>query len=306
MKPRFLAVLAILIAGCSNQTAVPNPGPASRPAPAMVQVENDPMSHPQYGLQKADMVYEYLTEGTITRFTLVFTKPEGGDRVEPVRSARLITLRLQNAYQGVLFYSGASNHVLGLINDQHLPSFNENSGFFGRDSSRPAPHNLYTTLDQLKQGVAKSGQTVTYEAPKNGEPSGQGDPVTKFSFQQTPSHSVSYTYSGDAYTYSYEAGALNDGASGKPVAVTNVVLIRVAHHGAGYTEDVGGAEGIDFDLQGSGPAEVYTRGKHFTATWDVSGGPLKLTAKGGQQLQLPSGLTWVHLVDPDMQVQAGQ
>ena len=303
MKRRFLPLLAILLAACSNQASIPKTGlPSNRPAPAMVQVENDPMSHPQYGLQKADIVYEYLTEGAITRFTLIFMSPQGGDRVEPIRSARLVTLRLQKAYQGVLFYSGASDHVMGAINEQHVPSFNENSGYFQRDNSRPAPHNLYTTLDQLKQGVQKSGQTVTYEAPKNGEPSGQGDPATKFSFQQTPSHSVTYSYSGDAYAYSYEGGTLNDAGSGKPVAITNVVLVHVAHHGAGYTEDVGGSEGIDFDLQGSGPADVYTRGKHFSATWDLSGGPLKLTAKGGGQLQLPSGLTWIHLVDPGLQV----
>jgi hypothetical protein len=305
MKMRVLVLLATLLAAsCSSQTAGPNvPGaPPNHPAPALVQVENDPMSHPQYGLQKADIVYEYLTEGSITRFTLVFMSPQGGERVEPVRSARLITLRIQKAYQGVLFYSGASDHVLGMINDQHVPSFNESSGYFQRDSSRPAPHNLYTTLDQLKQGVQKSGQTVTYEAPKNGEPAGQGDAVTKFSFQQTLSHHVSYTYGGQTYAYAYEAGALTDAGSGGPVAITNVVLVRVAHHGAGYTEDVVGSEGIDFDFQGSGPADVYTRGKHFSATWDLNSGPLRLMGKDGKPLTLPSGLTWIHLVDPDMQV----
>jgi hypothetical protein len=306
---RAAAILALLIAACTNQTSLPNTPakPAGRPAPALVQVENDPMSHPQYGLQKADMVYEYLTEGSITRFTLVFMNPQGGDRVEPVRSARLVTLRVVKAYQGVLFYSGASDHVLGMINDGHVPNFNESSGYFARDSSRPAPHNLYTTLDQLKQGVAKSGQTVTYEVPKNGEPTGQGDAAMKFSFQQTPSHSVSYSYSaGDqTYSYSYEGGALTDAGASKPVAITNVVLVRVAHHGAGYTEDVAGAEGIDFDLQGSGPADVYSRGKHFGATWDLNQGPLRLLDKSGKPLALPSGLTWIHLVDPDMQVQAG-
>ena len=310
MKTRLISLLAMLLAAsCSNQPSIPRPAapPSSRPAPALVQVENDPLSHPQYGLQKADLVYEYLTEGSITRFTLVYMSPQGGDRVEPVRSARLITLRVQKAYQGVLFYSGASDHVLGMINDQHVPSFSESSGYFQRDSSRRAPHNLYTTLDQLKQGVEKSGQTVTYDLPKSGEPAGQGDAAMKFSFQQTPSHNVSYSYSdGDrAYTYSYEDGNMSDAGTGKPVAITNVVLVRVAHHAAGYTEDVAGAEGIDFDFKGSGPAELYTRGKHFSATWDLSGGPLRLLGKDGKPLALPSGLTWIHLVDPDTQVSAG-
>src|SRR5207248_8598409 len=72
MKTRFLPLLAmVLAASCSNQSLPKTAAsPAGRPAPALVQVENDPMSHPQYGLQKADLVYEYLTEGTITRFTV--------------------------------------------------------------------------------------------------------------------------------------------------------------------------------------------------------------------------------------------
>src|SRR5438067_4416716 len=124
MTTRLIALLAaILVAACTSETPTgtkPSPTP-SRPAPALVQVENDPQSHPQYGLQKADQVYEYLTEGGITRFTLIYFNPQGSDRVEPVRSARLITLRIQKAYGGVVFYSGASDHVQGLMNAQHTP-----------------------------------------------------------------------------------------------------------------------------------------------------------------------------------------
>src|SRR5438105_11301335 len=311
MTTRLMAVLAaVVLSACSSQTPTaikPSPTP-SRPAPAMVQVENDPQSHPQYGLQKADMVYEYLTEGGITRFTLIYFNPQGGDRIEPVRSARLITLRLQKVYQGVVFFSGASSHVQGLMNDQHVPAVDENAtNVFSRDNSRRAPHNLMTTQDQLKQAIEQKGLRVTYELPKGAQPTAKGDAGTKISFQQTNSHNVTYAYSQNdqAYAYSYEGGALTDAGNGnKQVLVTNVVLLRVAHHGAGYTEDVVGSEGIDFDLEGSGPAEVYTRGQHFAAKWDVSAGPLRVLDATGKPLTMPDGLTWFHVVDPDMQVQA--
>ena len=301
---------AILLTACSGgPPAVTNPiQTPSRIAPALVQVENDPQSHPQYGLQRADLVYEYLTEGGITRFTLIYFNPQGGDRVEPVRSARLITLRLQKIYQGVLVYSGASSKVQGLINDQHLPAVDENAqGVFSRDSSRPAPHNLMTTLDQIRQAVQQKGVRVTYELPKHGEPTAKGEPAAKIAFQQTNRHNVTYTYAPteQQYAYSYEGGSLTDaGDANKQVMVTNVVLIRVPHHGAGYTEDVVGSEGIDFDLDASGPAELYTRGQHFSARWDVTNGPLRLLDAAGKPIAMPDGLTWLHLVDPDMQVQA--
>jgi hypothetical protein len=310
MIRRALALAALLVlASCGTEqaaNAVKNQPPSSRPAPALVQVENDPNSHPQYGLQKADIVYEYLTEGGITRFTLVYFDAHGSDRIEPVRSARLVTLRLVKAYQGVLIYSGASNVVQGQIDSQHLPAFDQRTaGLFQRDPSRAAPHNLMTTEDQVRQVVDKSGQRVSYQLPKTGEPAEQGDAVTGFSFQQTNVHHVTYAYSSadKTYSYSYEDGQLTDAGAGKPVAVANVVLVRVAHHDMGYVEDVVGSTGIDFDLQGSGKADVYTRGKHLAATWDLSQGPLRLLDAKGQQLELPAGLTWFHLVDPDMQVQ---
>ena len=84
--------------------------------------------------------------------------------------------------------------------------------------------------------------------------------------------------------------------------ITSVVLLHVAHHGAGYTEDVLGAEGIDFDLTGQGKAEVFSRGQRFDATWDLSQAdqPLRLLGADGKDFSLPQGLTWFSLVDPDL------
>src|SRR5438094_7477397 len=113
---RELAMLAmsvglVALAGCgSSPLATPTPTP-SRPGPAMVQVENSILARPQAGLQQADLVYEYLAEGGITRMTAIYFKPSGNQRIEPVRSARPVTIRLWPAYHGVIFYSGAHIHV---------------------------------------------------------------------------------------------------------------------------------------------------------------------------------------------------
>jgi hypothetical protein len=49
---------------------------------------------------------------------------------------------------------------------------------------------------------------------------------------------------------------------------------------------------------------VYTRGQHFTARWDLSQAdkPLRLLDAAGKPLALAEGLTWIHLVDPEMPV----
>ena len=49
--------------------------------PIVVFVENSPRARPQSGLDQADIVFELLAEGDITRFVAVFqSEASGGDR----------------------------------------------------------------------------------------------------------------------------------------------------------------------------------------------------------------------------------
>jgi hypothetical protein len=298
----------IVLAGC-GPTAGPAPTPSptpSRPGPAMVQIENSILARPQSGLQQADLVYEYLAEGGITRMTVIYFKPSGSQRVEPVRSARPVTIRLWHAYHGVIFFSGANTKVLQMIADQHIPSLTEGSDggvYFSRDPNRRAPHNLYTDGDRLAQGLSKYAPRVTYQLPSPGIPPASPAPAVanRIVFDQTNFHRVIYTYaaSDGAYAYGTLLGPLIDKNTGQPIRPVNVILIQVAHHDAGFT-DVLGAPAVDFDLQGTGPADVFTQGHHYTATWDLSNPeqPLKILGADGKVMHLPAGLTWIHLVDP--------
>src|SRR5438874_5732015 len=155
----------------------------------MVQIENSILARPLAGLQQANVVYEYLAEGGITRMTAIYFSPSGSQRIEPVRSARPVTIRLWHSYHGVLFFSGANTKVLQVIQAQQIPALTEGSdggAYFARDSSRRAPHNLYT---DGSPAPAVANRVV---------------------FDQTSSHRVTYTYSAadNAYAYSTALGAL--------------------------------------------------------------------------------------------------
>jgi hypothetical protein len=289
-----------LLAACgptAAPTVTPTPTP-SRLGPAMVQVENSILARPQSGLQQADLVYEYLAEGGITRMTVIYFKPAGGLRIEPVRSARPVTIHLWHAYHGVIFFSGANQKVLDMIAAEHIPALSESSDggvYFARDPSRRAPHNLYTDGDRLAQGVKK--------LPGPGTPPASPAPAVanRVVFDQTNFHRVTYTYSAadSAYSYGTELGPLIDRNTGQPIKPVNVILVQVAHHDAGFT-DVLGAPAVDFDLHGTGPADVFSQGHRYTATWDLTNAeqPLKILGADGKPMHLPAGLTWIHLVDP--------
>jgi hypothetical protein len=307
---RLIVLAATLLSACGPSSPAAKPTPtAVQHGPAIVQVENSPFARPHAGLQQADIVFEYLAEGGITRMSVIYFHPSGGFKIEPVRSARPVTLRIQQAYHGVIFYSGANQKVLDQIASQHIPSLTEGSDggvYFRRDPSRQAPHNLYTTADWLAQGLAKYAPVIDYRLPPAGTPpvSSSSSPgaaqATRIMFSQTSFHRVTYVYSASDQTYAYsdQIGPLTDVDTGSGVRIKNVVLVQVSHHNAGFT-DVLGAPAVDFDLQGTGPADVFTGGRHYSVTWDLSnpGEPLRLML-AGKVMPLPSGLTWIHLVDP--------
>jgi len=278
----------------------------------MVQIENSPLARPLSGLQQANLVFEYLAEGGITRMTVIYFQPSGTQRIEPVRSARPVTLRLQRAYHGVLFFSGANIKVLQAIQQQNIPALTEGSDggvYFQRDPARHAPHNLTTNGDRLAQGLSKYAPRISYKLPAPGQPAASPPPApaNHIQFDQTSFHRVIYSYSaGDgAYAYSTVDGPLLDRDTGQALKPVNVVLVQVPHHDAGFA-DVLGAPAVDFDLQGSGPADVFTQGHRYTATWNLANPdlPLKLLGSDGREMHLPQGLTWVHLVDPGTTIAA--
>src|SRR5205823_4948239 len=135
----------VLITGLLAACGVNGLAPSSRSAPLLVQVENLPAARPQSGLQNAAIVYEYVTEGGISRFSALYTSAPSG-RVGPIRSARLVTIALARIYGAVVVYSGGSEYINGQIRSAGIPHVDENSanGDLFRDNTRAAPHNLYS------------------------------------------------------------------------------------------------------------------------------------------------------------------
>ncbi len=84
--------------------------------PLIVRISNYPplVRERQYGLMRADVVWEYLLSGGVTRFSAVFFSQDP-ERVGPLRSARLTDFELVRIYRALITYSGMSdgaNHIM--------------------------------------------------------------------------------------------------------------------------------------------------------------------------------------------------
>jgi len=281
--------------------------------PLEIVVENSGPARPQAGLQDADVVYEYLSEYSITRMTAIYFN-RIPNTVGPVRSCRMINPYLGFAYAGVTMCSGVSNGtspwMFGAYSDSRLvPNLMEpydQGGHFFRSGSRAVPHNAYTSGDRagrLRSEWPPQPGDYAVDPPHDDGLAGQpADPPS------VPLHGVNYTYdpASGQYLRSDHGQAFTDQDTGRQLSVKTVALLHVPFHDAGWVEDDnGGAHSVWYDMLGSGPAEVYSRGQVVHATWHLGSAgqayydnhsPVWFTDEAGKVMVLNSGLTWIHVL----------
>ena len=263
--------------------------------PLLIQIENTPPSRPQAGLQPASLIFQYLTESDITRFSAVYHRVPGV--VGPVRSARFITQYLYHRFDAVMMASGAGNATLGRVfGEQGMIGgyFNDFApSVFFRWGGRPAPHNVYTRQDQMLQVAGQglrppmSTDVTRSDAWSGTEPAGHVD---------VPLLRAAFDYGAGTYSVTTDGDLQVDAIYG-PIRAQSVVVMHVRQTITNQIHDVNGALGRDFDMNSGGPAEIYARGTVVRGRW-VSPGeklPLQFVSAAGAPVGLPPGLSWVLL-----------
>jgi hypothetical protein len=284
-------------------------------SPVMIVVENSGAARPQTGLQKADIVFEYISEYSISRMTAVYFNNLPG-QIGPVRSCRMINPYIGFAFQGLTMCSGGSVGTLHyMFGDGHdiplvpatINDFDRGNHFY-RVDFKAAPHNLYTDggrAEKLRREWGPPSPPNYWVDPPHPD-SGAGAPADAPS---VPLHAVSYSYDAGSQTYlRFDHGTpFVDTDTGGQLRVKNVVVMHVPFHDAGWIEDEnGGAHSIWYDMLGTGQAEIYSDGKLIRAVWHMGQDakqpyysnhtPVWFTDEQGHVVVLNTGLTWIHVV----------
>jgi hypothetical protein len=260
--------------------------------PALVQVPNDPLARDQSGLQSADMVFEYATEGNIPRFTAIFTNVP--DKVGPIRSGRLISIKLTQHYKGQLYLSGTSEGTFGVLQRSGIPAFFDTQGFYYRSFDRPAPNNLYINGDAIARAENSGIPAFKMTTGKPSIPAGPGG--TQVQVAQNGS-TYNYDDGTKTYTKSEDGHTFADASIGQPLRIAMLIVMHTRVTVTGIIEDSNGAHGLDYDLDSGGTAEIYYNGQKATGRWSgPAGSPLVFTLDNGTQVALPAGLVWVDVV----------
>jgi hypothetical protein len=274
------------------ETGLPDPGGQSSTRPALwVKIENTPETRPQAGLASADVVYEQVTEGDITRFIALFNS-QIPDVVGPIRSVRVMDADVVAPLGGIFAYSGGIPATIDIINGAPVNVVDESKAgpAMFRDNSKAAPHNLFGHGAQL---LALGGQPVPIPPLFTYVKVGQqftGDGVLSFVVGYASGYAVGYAYDPASGTWFRSmGGAPFLDTSGKQVAPANVVVQFV-------NCCVDGFEGARYQTVGTGDVWVFSAGRLVKGTWQRSDRSqvTKFLDATGQPILLTPGRTWVE------------
>lgn len=298
--------------------------------PLGIMIENHKDARPQSGLQSADVVYEAVAEGGITRFLAIFYCKDA-KYVGPIRSARIYFIKILEGYGNYPLYAhvGGANtpgpaDALGYIKQLGWASYNDLNQFsvpfpyFWRDyerlPNRATEHTVYSSTTKLWQyAKEKRGLTNVDEDQipwdknfnpwlfKDDEPVNKRGTVDKidFGFWNTfaDEYSVIWNYVKGRNSYLRNNGGTPhiDKNTGKPIEAKNVVIIFAKESPAndGYP---GGH--ILYQLTGQGQTLVFQDGKVIEGYWirKKDAELLRLYNNNNQEIRFVRGLTFVEIL----------
>ena len=281
-------------------TGLPDQSGATKNRPSLAaKIDNAPEARPQSGLDLADVVYEEVVEGGVTRFIAIFHSAAPGT-AGPVRSVRPMDPDILAAYHGLFAYSGGIPAFVSLMRKAPVQDVNVDvaTDAYSWDKSRRAPHNTFISPEKLwpkAKGDKADPPQAMFEYRAAGEPFGDAD-ATHLSV--TYSNRASATYDWDAASGSYkrgENGTPHVTSSGAQIAPQNLVIQFVTTRTLGY-KDQSGTNVVESEVVGSGDAWILSNGRMTKGRWSKSSqsAVTKFADSAGNPVKLSAGRTWVH------------
>jgi len=274
-----------------------------------VKIENSPAARPQTALNRADVVYESLAEGGITRFNALFHSQEP-EVVGPVRSARLSDGWIVPQYNALFFFSGASSFVISSLRKLSIPLFSQDQGIgrpYFRSSAKAAPHNLYLRPNVAREEARRLGyptkQTLKPLAFERRTVSATPT-VTRIDIPFSPAQRTTWTYDKAKKIYLRANNGVRhiDAETGQQVRARNVVVMWAQMRSSGHPDKLGNAT-FDIVLGGTNRASVFHDGRQWDGTWTADRkSPPVFKADDGTLIKLARGTSWFEVIPSNVNI----
>jgi len=271
-----------------------------------VKIENSPAARPQSNLDKADVVYETLTEGGITRFNALYHS-EGPADVGPVRSARMSDTQVVPQYGALFANSGSSTGVNRALRAAGIENLNHGSTgvAYRRSQRRSAPHNLYLDVSRIREVAAERGLATTQRLEGfEFSPAVESTLATvRITVPFSRANTVAWTYDAEENVYlRVNNGSPHvDAVSGEQYSARNVVVMWARTSATGPS-GIGGTT-LEISLVGSNRATVFRDGVRIDCMWEASADkPPVFRDPAGRIVRLAPGNTWFQVIPANVDI----
>jgi hypothetical protein len=295
-----------------------------RRRPVAVMFNNYHRALPMVGISKADIIYEALAEGGITRLVGIFKNTSEVPSIGTVRSTRAYYLDIAQGHDALLMHVGYSEEARLLIRERGLYTLNDLRGgfpFFYRDDERRRAsgleHSLMARGDELETFLAEHNTArIFYEDDYNPYSIPFADMATPGGITSAETVNIVFSnYKTGVFEYnatdkiyyvsqdiSRQVGSpIIDGADDSKLTVTNILVLR-----AEISPIPGDREGrLRTNLAGSGEGIYIHGGKAIDIVWnkESADAPFIYTLPDGRPLKFAAGVSYINIVPINAKVE---
>lgn len=277
--------------------------------PYAIQFNNFKSVGNQWGIGQADIVYECIVEGGITRL-LGIGENYSGDRFGSVRSSRHYFVSIADEYDSIYIHYGKTKYAASKIKELGINTLAGEDGIgttvFYRDKSMNAPHNAFASIEGILKGIEKKGYETKYE--ENYEPhysfyeedtdltAGDGANKVTLDFSAYTAPYFEYNTTDKLYYRFQFGGAHIDKLTGEQLSFKNIIVQFVKE----WDIDKNDYQTMDI-TDASGTGYYITNGKVTPITWKKKEADrfMRYYGENGQELVINPGKTFITLFPKD-------
>lgn len=264
----------------------------------LAKIDNHERARPQAGINSADVVFEEIVEGGLTRFAALFHSQQA-EMLGPIRSVRTSDFDLlRNLNKPLFANSGGNEAVLQLLQEIDFIDVSSNAALdiYERIEERPSPHNLFSNTDSLRAVGTSRGEggpppimfvregadlSVAPRNPVSGLDIDYGTTFVEYRWDQEQKKWVR-SQNGTPHLDS-------DGVEVTP----DVIIVQVVAYGRSRAD----GRSPEAVLLGEGEAMIFFDGHITEGFWrrTEAGEVTQYFDRDWQPIAMPSGRVWIAL-----------
>ena len=294
--------------------------PAAQAAtrPIAIMMPTDKIAQPSYGISNADILYEIMEEGDISRQMAVINNWTGLSKIGNVRSCRAYYIPEATEWDSILVHFGGVCYMKDRITAPDINNISgtnqygvgggaPGAGAFFRTADRKAPHNAYTSATGIINACAQLGYSTglrpEFYNVKHFTFSNGVNTLEQYGAAAATANAINlskvFPYTKSAFTYNPADGmyyktihgkAQTDGLNNQQLKFANVIVqntkwVKLDAKGYLYFQNIDTTE----------DGYYFTKGKCIHVTWKKMGDytPTVYYDDFGNEIQLNEGKTYI-------------